>query len=96
MNTMSVSRLTLERLGQLDSRLSVLDNDFDEAALEAETAGDGAGDAAQQLTDGLDLNGGGAEAAQRARERDEERGREKWRERDRKERKRERSSSPSR
>ena len=88
-------RLTLERLGQLDSRLSVLDNDFDEAALEAEAAGDGV-EAAQQLTDSMDLIGGGVEAAARARERDEERGREKWRERDRKDRKRERSTSPRR
>ena len=37
-------RHTMERLGQLDPRLSVLDTEFDETALEAE-----AGEAAQQV-----------------------------------------------
>ena len=36
----------MERLGQLDPRLSVLDTEFDETALEAE-----AGEAAQQVSE---------------------------------------------
>lgn len=93
---MKLGRLTLERLGQLDARLSVLDADFDEAALEAEAHG--GEEAAAQLAAGLHLNGGGGGdgADERAREREAERGREKWREPERRERRRERSASPGR
>mmetsp|Transcript_47254 Transcript_47254/g.119598 ORF Transcript_47254/g.119598 Transcript_47254/m.119598 type:complete len:359 (+) Transcript_47254:223-1299(+) len=91
-------RRVLEATGQLDPRQSVLDEEFDEAALEAE-AGDAERKAAQLEAEIADDGGGGGGGRRRSgspddhdRERRQEREREKWRLR--KSDRRSRSKSP--
>ncbi|KIZ06700.1 Pre-mRNA-splicing factor 38A [Monoraphidium neglectum] len=75
------NRLTMENTGQLEPRVSVLDEEFNEAAtleaLEAE-AGEAAEKAAA-LREEMGAAGGDERERERERERREERAREKWR-----------------
>lgn len=82
----ALCRLALEGTGQLDARISVLDEEFDEAVLELE-AGDAARKAAE-MKDKVQAERAATAAVTAAADRDRERDGERERERERERRRR--------